>query len=69
MVFGFSQNALVGSTACQTVTIIGDDIMEDDESFTISMVPEDSNDDIRGSTSVTITIMDDTDSMLATCRI
>ena len=66
---GFPQNSPVGSSVCQTVTIIGDDIMEDDETFTVNMVPENDNDDIEGSTSVTITISSEPSDSTLNCSI
>ena len=53
--------ALPGTVVCQTITVIGDDIMEEDEFFTVTVSPQNTNDDIAGSTIVTITIPDDGD--------
>lgn len=53
--------ATPGAVVCQAITVIGDDIMEEDESFTVTVTPQNSNDDITGSTTVTITIPDDGD--------
>ena len=63
VILGFpaSPSLQEGSSVCQTVTIIGDDIMEPDETFTVIMTPENSMDVIMGSTAVTITIPDDQD--------
>ena len=49
---------------CQTVNIIGDVIMEDDETFTVVATPENDEDVFIGSPIATITILDDGDSML-----
>ena len=46
----------VGSTVCQSVSIIGDDVMEGDESFTVVATPEANIDVFLGSNTVTITI-------------
>lgn len=54
----------IGSTICQTISIIGDDIREDNETFTVVMAPEYDLDQIIGSSSVTITITDDGDGKL-----
>ena len=53
-----------GDVICQTVTIIGDDAMEGDETFMVVMTPENDLDDIIGSSSVTITILADGDCKL-----
>ena len=50
-----------GTLVCRSITVIGDDIMEGDESFTVTVSPQNANDDITGSVTVTITIPDDGD--------
>ena len=59
----FPKTALVGFTLNQSVTVIGDAIMEGTESFTVAVTPENSNDVISGPSSATITIPNDNDSM------
>ena len=58
MVLGFPANPSLpeGSTVCQTVNIIGDDVMEADETFTVVATPVKNIDVFMGSTTVTITI-------------
>ena len=54
-------SVMEGDVICQSVTVIGDDIMEGNETFTVVMTPENDLDDIIGSSSVTITILTDAD--------
>ena len=63
VVIGFpaEPSVMKGDSVCQTITIIGDDIMEGNESFTVIMTPVNDLDDIIGSTSVTILILLDED--------
>ena len=49
-------NSAVGASACGSVTIVGDDIVENDEVFQVLVTPEDSDDQISGTPRFTITI-------------
>jgi len=53
--------SVVGDTVCQQYTIIGDDVKEADETFTVSVSPVNSIDIIDGADQVTVTIPDDGD--------
>ena len=66
VVLGFESNPSLqeGSTVCQTVNIIGDDFLEENESFTIVATPENARDVLLGSPTVTITILNDGDGTL-----
>ena len=63
VIVGFPADSSImnGDSVCQTITIIGDDILEGDESFTVSMTPENDLDEIVGPASLTITIEADND--------
>ena len=50
-----------GSSVCQTISIVGDNVMEEDETFTVVVVPINNLDEITGPSSVTITISDEGD--------
>ena len=58
VVLGFpaDPSLMEGSTVCQTVSIIGDSLLEGDETFTVVATPERSVDVIIGSATVTLTI-------------
>lgn len=47
--------------ACSSVTIKGDLIREDDETFSVVLTPENSNDIITSTVSFRVTILDDGD--------
>jgi len=49
-------NSAVGTSACGSVTIVGDDIVENDEVFQVLVTPDDSDDQILGTPRFTITI-------------
>ena len=49
-------NSAVGASACGSVTIVGDDIVENDEVFQVMVTPDDSDDQIAGTPRFTITI-------------
>lgn len=51
----------LGSTACQTVSIIGDDIREENETFIVIISPQNDMDNVIGMENMTITIQDDGD--------
>ena len=57
----FPSTSVVGDTVCQQYTIIGDDVKEADETFTVSVTPANSIDIIDGADQVTVTITDDGD--------
>ena len=57
----FPSTSVVGDTVCQQYTIIGDDVKEADETFTVSVSPVNSIDIIDGADQVTVTIPDDGD--------
>ena len=57
----FPSTSEVGDTVCQRYTIIGDDVKEADETFTVSVSPVNSIDIIDGADQVTVTIPDDGD--------
>lgn len=59
--FPADPSPLVGSVICQVITIIGDDVMEEDEMFTVVMTPINDFDTIVGPLSVNITIRNDED--------
>lgn len=46
---------------CATYQVIGDDVSEDEETFSIRFEVQNGNDMISGATSVSITILDDQD--------
>lgn len=58
VVLGFPANPSLpeGSTVCETVNIIGDDVMEADETFTVVATLVKDIDVFMGSATVTITI-------------
>ena len=49
----------VGNSVCHQITIIGDDIVEGDETLIITISVANTNDVINGSDVVTVTILDD----------
>ena len=51
----------LGTTTCQNVSIIGDDIREENETFTVIVTPENNLDKVNGIQNITITIQDDGD--------
>ena len=57
----------VGEAVCQSITIVGDDQMEEDEMFTVTVVPNNPLDTIVSDT-VTVTILDDGDGTLHVCK-
>ena len=57
----FPSTSVVGDTVCQQYTIIGDDVREADETFTISVTAVNSVDIITGQNEISVTIMDDGD--------
>lgn len=71
VIVGFPTNPspMVGSVICQTITIIGDDVMEENETFAVVMTPENDFDDIIGLASVTITIPADGDGKVIVLKV
>ena len=55
----FPSTSVEGDTVCQQYTIIGDDVMEEDETFTVSVSAVNSIDIIDGTDQVTVIINDD----------
>lgn len=51
-----------GVILCHNVTIVGDDIIEDIESFQVTLTPTAARDKIEGNKQINITITDDVDS-------
>ena len=54
----------VGTSTCQSVTILGDDTLESNELFTVTLYPVNPRDSITGSNTSTVTILDDGDGTL-----
>jgi len=52
----FSSNSAVGTSMCGSVTIVGDNIVENEEMFQVMVTPDDSDDQIVGTSHFTITI-------------
>jgi len=52
----FPSNSAVGASVCESVTIVGDNIMENDEVFQVLVSSDDSDDQITGTPRFTITI-------------
>ena len=61
VIFPTSPTPPTGSSVCQTISIVGDNVMEEDETFTVVVVPVNHLDEITGPSSVTLTISDDSD--------
>lgn len=61
VIFPTNPTLPTGSSICQTISIIGDNVMEEDETFRVVVVPVNNLDEITGPSSVTITISDDGD--------
>ena len=56
-------SSAVGDSTCQSVTIVGDDVLESDEIFTVILYPVNPEDSINGSSTSTVTILNDGDGM------
>lgn len=56
-------SSVVGDSTCQSVTIVGDDVLESDEIFTVILYPMNPEDSITGSNTSTVTILNDGDGM------
>ena len=69
VILGFPADPFLseGSTVCQTISIIGDDVMEADETFTIVATPVMNIDVIIGPATVTITIANGDDGKSEDC--
>jgi len=66
----FPSNSAVGTSMCGSVTIVGDDIVENDEVFQVLVTPDDSDDQITGTPRFTITITSESgDGMFALYQI
>ena len=52
----FPSSTSVGVNQCQSVTIVGDNIRENDEMFQVLVTPADSDDMVTGSSTFNITI-------------
>ena len=59
--FPANSNLKIGTTTCQNVSIIDDDIREGNETFTVIVTPENNLDKVNGIQNMTITIQDDGD--------
>lgn len=59
--FSESSGVSSGDQMCVVANVIGDDIQEEDEFFTVVMVPQNINDVIMGPSRITITIPADDD--------
>ena len=55
----FSDMSINGTVLCINVAIIGDTTPEHDETFSVTFTPENSRDMISGTSTVTITILND----------
>jgi len=63
-------NSAVGASACGSVTIVGDDIAENEEVFQVLVITDDSDDQISGTPRFTITITSESgDGMFALYQI
>ena len=69
VILGFPADPFLseGSTVCQTVSVIGDDVMEADETFTIVATPVMNIDVIIGPATVTIAIANGDDGKSEEC--
>jgi len=56
-------SSVVGDSVCRSVTIVGDDVLESDEIFTVILYPVNPEDSIMGSNTSTVTILNDGDGM------
>ena len=54
----FNTSSIVGMTICTDIAITEDLFVESDETFTVSLMPVDSNDMVTGTNPVTVTIQD-----------
>ena len=59
----FSSTSSISDTSCATYTITGDDLKEEDESFSLSVTAINDVDIIDGDATIFITIEDDGDGM------
>jgi len=66
----FPSNSAVGTSMCGSVTIVGNNIVENEEMFQVMVTPDDSDDQIVGTPRFTITIVSESgDGMFALCQI
>ena len=54
----FSSSSVLGEVICRDINITNDLFVESDETFTVGLLPVDSNDTVTGTNPVTVTIRD-----------
>ena len=54
----FSSSSVLGDLICRDINITNDLFVESDETFTVGLLPVDSNDMVTGTNPVTVTIQD-----------
>ena len=57
----FPSSSAAGAMLCHNITIVGDNIIEEDEAFEVMLVPVRSVDRVEGSGNIVITIISDID--------